>query len=277
VPARRYRRALEQHYRAFNRRRFVRPDPLQFLYDYEDPADRELVGLVASCLAYGRVRQILRSVATVLERLGPRPARFLRDAPPSRLARTCAGFQHRFTTAEELAALLAGARRVRRRCGSLQACLLRHLRPGDETVQGALTAFVGELGGRRGPSSLLPDPAKRSACKRLHLFLRWMVRRDDVDPGPWRDVPASRLIVPLDTHMHAIARSLGLTRRKAADLRTALEVTRAFRGVCPEDPVRYDFALTRLGIHPDARPCEFLLRMSRGHACGRHEVSVTSP
>ncbi len=96
---------------------------------------------------------------------------------------------------------------------------------------------------------LLPSPGKGSACKRLNLFLRWMVRSDDVDPGGWSGVDAGKLIVPLDTHMHRMGLEVGLTRRKQADMQAALEVTRAFRTIAPEDPVRYDFALTRLGIH----------------------------
>ena len=89
-------------------------------------------------------------------------------------------------------------------------------------------------------------------------MLRWLVRRDDVDPGGWPAAWAAKLLVPLDIHMHRIARALSATQRKAADLRTALEVTAAFRDVRPDDPVRYDFALTRLGIHPAADRAGFL-------------------
>ena len=101
-----------------------------------------------------------------------------------------------------------------------------------------------------------PDPAAGSACKRLHLFLRWMVRSDDVDPGPWTSVPAGKLVIPLDTHLHRLAAKLGATRRRSADRTTALEITEAFRRIRPDDPVRYDFALTRLGIRPDVQAPE---------------------
>jgi len=262
MPARQYRSVLEYQYRRFNRRRFVHPDPLECVRAYDDPADQEIAALVASGLAYGRVRQILRSVRRVLEPMGTSPARFLRDAPPRRLAATFAGFRHRFTTDEELTAMLVAARRAIRRHGSLAACLRAGRGRRDETIVPALRAFVGELGGCDRRTSLLPDPARGSACKRLHLMLRWMVRRDRVDPGPWRGVPARLLVVPLDTHMLKIARALRLTRRRTADLPTALEVTRAFRRVRPDDPARYDFCLTRLGIHPEARPCEFLVRLA---------------
>ncbi|MFW6062129.1 MAG: DUF2400 family protein [Planctomycetota bacterium] len=106
----------------------------------------------------------------------------------------------------------------------------------------------------------MPDPSRGSACKRLLLWLRWMVRRDAVDPGDWRGVPASKLVIPLDVHMHRITRLLGFTRRKQANLATAMEVTAGFARLCPADPVRYDFALTRFGIHPDMEPDELLAR-----------------
>lgn len=115
-----------------------------------------------------------------------------------------------------------------------------------------------QVQGVRVKNYLLPDPAQGSACKRLHLYLRWMVRNDAVDPGCWRHVAPNVLVVPLDTHMHRIARALGLTRRKQADARAAAEITAAFRTIAPTDPVRYDFALTRLGIRRDTALSDFL-------------------
>lgn len=128
--------------------------------------------------------------------------------------------------------------------------LHRGLGAGDETVLDALSKFAGELSRRAGGCrrGLVPSPCKGSACKRLNLFMRWMVRRDEVDPGGWSGVPPSKLVVPLDTHMFRICSTMGLTRRKQADLRTAREITDRFREIAPGDPVRYDFALTRLGM-----------------------------
>ncbi|HUU59647.1 MAG TPA: TIGR02757 family protein [Phycisphaerae bacterium] len=271
MPLRPYREALEDLYQTYNRRRFVAPDPVQFLYAYADSGDREVVALIAACLSYGRVAQILRSIGRVLEPMGPRPARFLRDTGPSQLRRTFAGFRHRFTGGEDLVALLAAVRRVLRRHGTLECCFAAGARPQEETVLPALGAFVDEVrrfGGPRG--HLLPHPGKGSACKRLNLFLRWMVRNDEVDPGGWSAIPPAALIVPLDVHMHRMARALGATRRKAADGRTAVEVTAAFRAIQPDDPVRYDFALTRMGIHPDVDLSGFLNRSrSHGEKCSK--------
>ena len=259
---------LEALYGKYNRRELVHPDPLEVLYGYDDPLDREIVGLVASSLAYGRVAQILKSVAVVLDRM-PSPAAFLRRASRRRLRSTFADFKHRFTTGVDLAGMLYGAKCVIERYGSLEACFLSALEPEHCTVLPALSVLFWEMSAGSGcsPRFLLPSPVDGSACKRANLFLRWMVRRDDVDPGGWRSVPASLLVVPLDTHMHRIGLALGLTKRKQADLRTAAEMTAAFRTIAPEDPVRYDFALTRLGIRTDTDLSAFLAR------CGVKEVS----
>jgi len=251
--------ALEELYNRYNRREYVSPDPIQFLYEYEDPEDREIVALVAASLSFGKVAHILKSVANVLERMD-RPAEFLRRTRPGRLIRTFADFRHRYAGGAEMAAMLIGARAAIRRYGSLQKCFEAGLCEDEETVLPALGRFVGELSaGCDGKKNyLLPSPERGSACKRWNMLLRWMVRRDVIDPGGWDRIPASKLVVPLDTHMHRIGRALKLTRRKAADLRTAMEITKAFRRVSPDDPVKYDFALSRLGIRRDADMERFL-------------------
>ncbi len=257
----RYTYLLENIYQRLNRRRYVHPDPLEFLYNYDDLCDREVVAMVASSLAYGRVRQILKSVAAVLEQIGPEPARYLRQTRPSQLRRSLVGFKHRFTTGEHIAAMLIGIRKVTEQYGSLKKCFCDGFRPDDETVLSALRVFVGRITQAITQTDtrvdahscfyLLPSPARGSACKRLNLFLRWMVRCDDVDPGGWTFVEPSKLIIPLDTHMHKIALNLGATQRKTADMQTALQITDAFRQITPDDPARYDFALTRFGIRLD--------------------------
>jgi len=129
---------------------------------------------------------------------------------------------------------------------------MAHFRPEDDTVIPALEGFAKAFFPSGSPF-LIPAPSKGSACKRLNLFLRWMVRQDEVDPGGWDLIPPSKLVVPLDTHMHRIGLLLSFTNRKQADLQTALEITDAFRKVAPHDPVKYDFVLTRLGIWSDRK------------------------
>jgi uncharacterized protein (TIGR02757 family) len=243
------RKQLNELYRRYNRRELVHPDPVEFLYRYDDPLDREIVALVASSLAFGRVVQIHRSVSRALERMKG-PGSFVREAPRRSIRKTFAGFKHRYATGADMSDLLLGARKAVRKHGSLRNCFVSGMGAEDETVLPALGRFAEELAGHNGKecNSLLPLPCRGSACKRLNLFMRWMVRRDEVDPGGWDEVPASKLIVPLDIHMYRASRRLGFTRRKAADLKTALETTAGFRRICPEDPVRYDFALTHAGI-----------------------------
>jgi uncharacterized protein (TIGR02757 family) len=260
---------FEELYGRYNRRECAHPDPVVFLYRYDDPHDREIVALIASSLAYGRVAQIHRSVASVLERM-PSPSTFLKEATRRSLKGTFSGFKHRFTTDAELAAMLFSVKRALEAYGSLKACFEKGLSENDETVMPALAFFIQKVSGLTGdrPTSLIPSPTAGSACKRFHLFLRWMVRGDEVDPGGWDSVSPSKLIVPLDTHMHRICGALRLTRRKQADLRTACEITAAFKGVVPDDPVRYDFALTRLGMEGGEEVGAFLKRCRSGtRAC----------
>jgi uncharacterized protein (TIGR02757 family) len=242
--------SLEKLYTFYNCREFIHPDPLEFVLQYHDPLDREVVGMVASSLAYGRVHQILRSVSDVLCRMGESPSQFIMDSSLGRIQRVLKDFRHRFTDGDQLAALLYGMKGAIKRYGSLQSCFTSNRKHNDDTILHALMAFVHELNAEASAEMkmLLPSPRRGSACKRLNLFLRWMVRSDDVDPGGWSGVGPHQLIVPLDTHMHRIGLDVGLTHRKQADMRTALEITHAFRAIAPEDPVRYDFALTRLGI-----------------------------
>jgi uncharacterized protein (TIGR02757 family) len=176
----------------------------------------------------------------------------MRSAPGA-LKSKFRSFKHRFSTGDELLDLLQGARDALEEYGSLEECFLKGLGTQDETIFPALCSFIRAIGvsDTGSPNSLLPLPERGSACKRLNLYMRWMVRRDDVDPGGWKRVPLSKLIIPLDTHMHKIALAMGFTSRRQADMRTAIEVTRAFQRYSPEDPVRYDFVLTRLGIRDD--------------------------
>lgn len=233
---------LENLYGTWNRREFVHPDPLEFLYGYDDTADREIVGLLASSLAYGRVTQILRSVSSVLGMMGDHPSK----CPPSLLREQISGFRHRFTPGDAIADIFQGGVRLQEKYGSLGAFVSRAVsRSGLLEAQRNLVHEILESGG---PTGLLPCPSRGSCCKRLNLWFRWMVRCDAVDPGGWDGVSPSVLLVPLDTHMWKVGRSLGFISRRSPDLKAVLEVTEGFRGLCPGDPVRYDFTLTRFGI-----------------------------
>ena len=248
IPPHQLRELLEKIYLKYNTREFIHPDPLEFLWRYNSTEDREIVGLIASGLAYGRVAQILKSTEKVLNILGPAPSGFLREISGNELLKMLAGFKHRFTTAFEMAVLLKTVSTLQEEWGLLGNMLEVFL--SEDDYYNALDRFVVSILMRAGieKCSLLPRPSLGSACKRLHLFMRWMIRRDEVDPGGWEGIPPSVLIVPLDVHMFRVVRSLGFTDRKTATVRTAFEATEGFRRINPEDPVKYDFALTRMGI-----------------------------
>lgn len=262
LPASINKKKLEELYRKFNKREFIHPDPLEFVCKYRDPADREVVGLIASSLAFGNVKQIIKSVNSVLEKLDPAPAQFLKQIQDRRLLTLYPQFKHRWTTGDDVSSFLIGIKKILMRFGSIQECFAAGIKSNSPTTLPALAPFVNELLTSSGiqKSSLMPLPEKGSACKRLNLFLKWMVRHDEVDPGGWDCIAPAQLIIPLDTHMHCIGCSLNLTQRKQGDMKTALEITEAFRKFSPEDPTKYDFALTRLGIRDEYSVEEFLNR-----------------
>lgn len=241
---------LEAIYDKYHRPEFRGTDPIDVLENYPQPADREIVGLVAASLAYGNVKAILSGVRDVLSRLGGSPHRYLLDHTPAPIAKDFHGFRYRVTAGSEMAGLLIGTKRLIEEHGTLNACFVGHLSPDDRDVVPALGGFVRELCTASGRDlyHLLPHPERGSACKRLMLYLRWMVRRDAIDPGGWSGVHPSQLVIPLDTHMHRMALRLRLTRRRQPNLATAVEVTDSLRRFAPDDPLRYDFALTRPGI-----------------------------
>ena len=231
-------------------------DPLSFPHRYAGPADREVVAFLAASLAFGRVASIQASVARVLEPMGPSPTAFL-DAWDERPIPELKRFVHRWVKGKDVEDFLRMVTRARRVHGSLGALFAAGDGGGHDFVA-PLSTFLRNLrvlsprqeAASRGLAFLLPEPEGGSACKRQHLFLRWMVRAEGFDLGLWtggRFAP-SRLLLPMDTHVHRIARYLGLTRRKAADLAAAREATGWLRRLNPGDPVAYDWSLSRLGI-----------------------------
>ena len=251
---------FELLYEKLNRREYVHPDPLEFLYSYDDIRDREIVGLVSAGLAYGRVAQILKSVSSILRNMGPRPSVFLENNSFETMKLSFNGFTHRFTTGEKMAAFLMGIKAVIREFGSLEQCFNAGLNKGEHTVFSELSFFAEKIRkySHICPGHLVPVPERMSACKRFNLYFRWMIRHDAVDPGGWESCSPAKLIIPLDIHMYRLSLKLGFTNRRSADMKTALEITRAFEKISPQDPVRYDFSLTRLGIRDDLNPAFFL-------------------
>jgi uncharacterized protein (TIGR02757 family) len=227
---------------------------------YTAPDDREVVGFCAAALAFGRVASVLNSIETLLKAMGPRPAAFVRNFDPQRDRAAIDPLVHRWIRGRDLVALLLVLQRMLREAGSIERFFAAGDDPAAADIGPALEAFsvraletdlrpaYGRVPKRAGVCYFFPRPSAGSACKRLNLFLRWMVRRDEIDFGTWTQVSSSRLIIPLDTHVIRLGRCLGMTRYRTPNWKMAADITASLRLIDPRDPVRYDFSLCHVGM-----------------------------
>jgi uncharacterized protein (TIGR02757 family) len=235
-------------------------DPVRFAHRYATPADREAAAFLSALLAFGQVEVVLRNLEDAFARLGPRPAETLRGIRAGAAKSLARGFRHRWIGETELGRLFAATGRLLSEHGSLEAAFAAGDSTGLPSIRPGLAGFAARAlraAGRprdRAMKFLFPSPDRGGACKRLNLFLRWVVRpADGIDLGLWRTLAPARLVIPLDTHVAFHARVLGLSRRRTADWRMAEEVTAKLAEIDAADPVRYDFALCHLGIHGECR------------------------
>ena len=251
---------LKRLYAKYNHFELIKPDPLQFVYKYSNPRDMEIAAFLAAGLAYGRVQQIEKSLENLLGRMGDSPFEFVLCFDKDSRG-VLADFKHRFTSGEDISDLLELLRDVLRQHSSIEKYFLQFFNSQDENVLSALSNFCGSLlekyadkhngSASRGLRYLLARPSDGSVCKRLNLFLRWMVRDDEVDTGLWKSVEPAKLIVPVDVHMARLCKILGLYQTKTVILSSAVKITKGFAQINPADPVKYDFALSRIGIVED--------------------------
>lgn len=251
---------LEQLYAAYNREDAAL-DPVQIVRRYTSPADQEIVGFCAAALAFGRVASVLTTVETLTRVLGPEPAAYVRRFDPKAPHPELRAMVHRWTRGIDIVALLWLLRQMVDRSGSIEAFFAEDDDPDAPDIGGALDSFsrralaldLEAAYGRRVPARtgvgyFFPRPSAGSGCKRLNLFLRWMVRRDEVDLGAWTSIPRSKLIVPLDTHVIRLGRCLRLTRYVSPGWRMAADITASLRAIDPVDPVRFDFSICHVGM-----------------------------
>ena len=260
VEVKRLRGPLEELYHAFDHVESA-TDPIHIVRRYESADDREVVGFCAAALAFGRVASVLQSIEALLAVMGPHPAAFVRSFAPARYLPRIEPLVHRWIRGRDLVALLIILQRMLRESGSIEAFFTSCDDPSAPDVGPGLSAFssralatdLGEAYGTRMPARagvayFFPRPSAGSACKRLNLFMRWMVRRDEIDLGVWTTVSPARLIVPLDTHVIRVGRCLRLTRHGSPGWKMASEITASLRTIDPTDPVRFDFSLCHLGM-----------------------------
>lgn len=252
-------RHLDRQYEQFNDAQSV-ADPIQIVRRFRRSDDLEIVAFCASALAFGRVQSVLQSIEGLLQVMGSSPAAYVRGFDPARDRRTLDHLVHRWTRGIDLAALVWILRQMLDAHGTIEGFFAAGADLSGPTIEAALDAFsrracalnrtavYGRVRRRPGVDYFFARPSSGGACKRLNLFLRWMVRRDGVDLGVWTRVRPAQLIVPLDTHIIRLGRCLRLTRYDTPGWRMAAEITASLRALDPVDPVRYDFSLCHLGM-----------------------------
>ncbi len=248
-------RKLDYHYKAFDKST-ISPDPLEFLHGYKNFHDIEIAGIIASVFAYGNVRQIINSLENVFSIIGNSPLEFVRNYNYKKDAAIFSNIKHRFYTSDDIARFFNCLSLVYNVYGSLNYLFVLYHFSADKNIKESVAKFSTNLlhlcstdeEPSHGLKFMFPDPFKGSACKRMNLFLRWMVRKDELDFGLWKELNPDQLLIPVDTHIARICKDLKLTKQKAVSWKMAEEITNNLKKFDPLDPVKYDFALCHIGI-----------------------------
>jgi uncharacterized protein (TIGR02757 family) len=248
---------LQKLYDKYNHRNLIKPDPLQFVYNYSAPRDMEIAGLISAALAYGRVEQIQNSLTKLFGLMDDTPYEFVVSFNKAK-QKKLQNFKHRFNTGDDIADLFELLKIILNKYGSIENYFLQGYDKSHENIIPALSVFCDSLlklhaskhnsNINKGLGYLLVSPSNGSACKRMNLFLKWMIRDDEVDAGIWKSIDKAKLIVPIDVHMGRLCRFLGFHDKNTISLKTAIEITKHFAEIEPDDPAKYDFALSRIGI-----------------------------
>jgi len=249
---------VREIYKTFHDPSYLFLDPLGFVHGLKGRENIEIGSLVCSALAYGRVEQIRKSIDDIFKVTGKDIILFCARVPFAEKKRAFSGFKHRFNSGSDIATVLECAAQAIDSFGSIEGLFASGFNDSHKSIKQALDSFVRfmrETGKRICMSGsetfafLFPAPSDGSTCKRLNMFLRWMIRPDDgIDLGLWNRIGTEKLIMPVDTHVAAVASGLGMTKRKTIDWVMAEEITAALKSCDPDDPVRFDFSLCRSGM-----------------------------
>jgi len=251
-------KTLQERYHHVDR---LQHDPVGVVHRYDQLQDQEIAAWIASGLAFGRVSAFLPVIDAILRVADQHggPHRWLSTGDNIASQASLESLQYRWIRGCDIVEWLTIIRRIYRSHDTLGSLFV--MREDEPQIGPALTRLVAVIREHtsgppedmtRGIRFLTPSPTTGSACKRWCMFLRWMVRpADGIDLGLWPHVHPSALVMPVDTHVFRIAKALGLTTRRQADWRAALEITARMRELYPQDPVRYDFALAHVGISGD--------------------------
>jgi uncharacterized protein (TIGR02757 family) len=250
---------LNKLYNEYDFKERIKADPIEFPHSYTRTEDIETSGFISASFAYGKVDLFKPIIKRVLTIMGESPYEFLMTFDLKKRGYFKDIF-YRFNKADDIVCLIFVLSEILKKHKSLQSLFMTFYSPDHIDIGEALKSFInaflnfdtsavyGKNIKTSGFLQFFPSPKKGSACKRMNLFLRWMVRDRDIDFGLWKGVPKNKLIIPLDAHIARISRCLRLTGRKSQDWKMAVEITESLKKLDPEDPLKYDFALCHQGI-----------------------------
>jgi uncharacterized protein (TIGR02757 family) len=236
------------------KKKFSSKDPVWILHRFQDECDIEIIGLITSAYSYGQVDQINRFIERLLAKIGSKPYEFTINFQKRKDKKFLKRLSYRFNTENDLINLFSSINANLMKYSSLKNLFISSYKNDAVNIVEALTNFSSSHNLKQRNNTnryyhyLVANPANKSTCKRMNLFLRWMVRKDEIDLGIWNDVSASKLIMPVDTHIARISKRLKLVKRKTIDLKFAIELTEKLKKFDINDPVKYDFALCHIGI-----------------------------
>lgn len=250
---------LDRLYETYDFKDRVKHDPISIPARFKNKIDIECSALIASAFAYGQVGVFMPAIDRVMDAMDNSPAAFIMRFNPKSQSKLFHHISYRFYKPLDVAALIFVINKMLKRDGGMEPAFMRHY-DDQKNIRDAMSGFVEEImhidtspvyGKNIKPAGfrfMFPSPLDKSPCKRLNLYLRWMVRSADIDFGLWKRIPQNKLIIPLDTHIGRVSRCLGLTKRASNDWRTAEEITESLRAFDPDDPLKYDFSLCHRGI-----------------------------
>ncbi len=261
---------LDRFYLDFDFAGTIPRDPIEFPHSYQRPKDREISGFIAAAFAYGNVNIFKPVEQKLFSKMGASPFDFILHFDVGKQRKLFDGIKYRFNENDDIIALFFLLHELLKKHGSIEAAFKRHYREDDLNIGKALAGLIDDMTAidtspvygkdikTAGLLQFIPSPRKGSACKRMNLYLRWMIRDRDIDFGVWKGIPKNRLVIPLDTHISRISRCLGFTARKSQDWKMAVEITESLKKLDPVDPIKYDFALCHQGISKacSAKKCE---------------------
>ena len=231
---------------------FIKTDPIQFSRNFKTIQDIEISGIISSSLAYGKREAFIEKLVFIHKILGTSPHDFCMNYDKKAGEHYFKDFKYRFNTGNDICLLLETLKRFYKTNNTMNDFLLNCDINTDNKAKEVVTIISKELRKNINLKSycyLFPSPELNSACKRLNLFLKWMVRKSPVDLGIWSCLEPKDLIIPLDVHVAKVSRALKLTERKSNDWQTAEEITSKLREFDKFDPVKYDFALFDIGLN----------------------------